>query len=62
MDTGGDEFGLSTIDEEGYKQHAVAATGRPAAPSLQWMAERGTWLDVIGAVRYDGYQHGRQRQ
>jgi hemoglobin/transferrin/lactoferrin receptor protein len=54
VDTGGDEFGLSYIDEEGYKS-TPSGERQAGGAFLQWMAERGTWLDVIGAVRYDAF-------
>lgn len=54
VDTGGDEFGLSYIDEEGYKS-TPSGERQVGGAFVQWMGERGTWLDVIAALRYDAY-------
>jgi hemoglobin/transferrin/lactoferrin receptor protein len=55
VDTGGDSYGLSWLDEEGYKS-TPSGTRDASGAFVQWLAEKGTWLDIIGAVRYDSFQ------
>jgi hemoglobin/transferrin/lactoferrin receptor protein len=55
VNTGGDEFGLSDVEEEGYKS-TPSGEREAGGAFVQWLAERGTWLDIIGAVRYDAFQ------
>jgi hemoglobin/transferrin/lactoferrin receptor protein len=54
VDTGGDEFGSSSYDEEGYKS-TPSGERQVGGAFVQWLAERGTWLDIIGALRYDAF-------
>src|SRR5690606_8558319 len=52
--SGGDSYGTDLPDEG----HVLTPSGerQVGGAFLQWMVERGNWLDVIGAVRYDTYQ------
>jgi hemoglobin/transferrin/lactoferrin receptor protein len=54
VETGGDEFGLDYIEEEGYKS-TPGGERQAGGAFVQWLAERGTWLDIIGALRYDSF-------
>ena len=54
VDTGGDEFGLTYIDEEGYKS-TPSGERQVGGAFVQLMSEHGDWLDVIAALRYDAY-------
>jgi len=54
VDTGGGEFGLADIDEEGYKS-TPSGKRQAGGAFVQWLAEKGNWLDIIGAVRYDAF-------
>lgn len=54
VDTGGDEFGLAYINEESY--NATPSGERQVGGAfLQWKGEYDSWLEVIGALRYDAF-------
>jgi hemoglobin/transferrin/lactoferrin receptor protein len=58
---GGDYFkddmkssGSSTDDDAGYLMTG-SGTRQAYGAFVQWLAEKGNWLDVNGALRYDGF-------
>lgn len=54
VDTGGDEFGLAHIDEESYNS-TPSGERQVGGAFVQWKGEYRTWLEIIGAFRYDAF-------
>jgi hemoglobin/transferrin/lactoferrin receptor protein len=53
VETEGEAYGMS-LDDEGWR--ATPSGDRQVGGAfVQWMAEHGSWLDVIAAIRYDAY-------
>lgn len=54
VSTSGDTYGMG-IDDEGWWL-TPSGNRQVGGAFVQWLAEYGSWLDVIGAVRYDAYR------
>jgi hemoglobin/transferrin/lactoferrin receptor protein len=53
VSTSGDTYGMG-IDDEGWWL-TPSGNRQVGGGFVQWLAEYGSWLDVIGAVRYDAF-------